>query len=541
MKLVTVEEMRAIEQSADANGLTYAEMMQNAGQGLAQEVEALAFGEGEVRQAFALVGSGNNGGDALVALTALAKRGWRVCAYTLRRKPDDLLTRLAETGAELLRAEEDPAYEALTAQIRAADVLIDGLLGTGVSLPLKPDAAGVLAAANRAISGQPWSPPYVVAVDCPSGVDCQTGEAAPESIPASVTVCMGAVKTGLLKLPAFELAGELRVAEIGLREDLPAWKQISLRALDSDEVQETLPPRALDSHKGTFGTLMVASGSVHYTGAVLLAGRAAYRAGVGLVQMAVPGALHSALAGQFPEATWLLLPNDKGFIAEHASETLFKNLERATALLLGPGMGTEETTGKFLQALLTGKPAGAKSSPAMGFVRSEAQKESPQPLPLPALVLDADALRLLAKQEAWSGQLPPESILTPHPGEMSALTGLSVEEIQADRLGVARKYAAEWGQVVVLKGAFTVIAAPDGRAALVPVASPALARAGTGDVLAGLIGGFRAQGMSAFDAACAGAWIHAQAGLYAAEQVGAEASVLAGDVLQAIPDVMSAF
>lgn len=544
MKLVTVAEMRAIEHEADSNGLSYAKMMENAGHGLAEEIALLAYGElDEKREILALVGSGNNGGDALVALAHLAADGWRARAYLVKRKAegDELLERFKKEGGEILSVETDPGLTQLTAFIETADVLVDGVLGTGVKLPLKPEVAGVLAAANRAISALNW-PPYVVAVDCPSGVDCDSGDAAEETIPASLTVCMAAIKPGLLKFPAFELAGELRVVDIGLTDEIESWGKVSSFVADEDTVEEILPPRLADAHKGTFGTLLVAAGSVSYTGAALLAGKSAYRAGVGLVQMAVPGGVHSALAGHFLEATWILLPNEKGFIAEHAAEVLVKNLGRATALVLGPGFGGEETTQKFIETLLMGNSASRKNLAPMGFIRADAgQPAAEKTLGLPPLIVDADGLRHLAKIKDWAKLLPAETILTPHPGEMAALTGLDKETIQADRLTLALKYALAWGHVVVLKGAFTVIAAPDGRATLIPVATPALARAGTGDVLAGLIGGLRAQGVSAYDAAVAGAWIHAQAGLFAAEKVGAEASVLAGDVMDAIADVLSGF
>jgi len=201
----------------------------------------------------------------------------------------------------------------------------------------------------------------------------------------------------------------------------------------------------------------------------------------------------------------------------------------------------EDTTKIFIENLLKGKQSSKKPSGRIGFVQAGAdKKDEPGPV-LPPLVVDADGLRLLAKIEGWAGLLPAGSILTPHPGEMAALTGLEKDVIQSDRLSVALKYAAEWGQIVVLKGAFTVIAAPDGRATLISVASSALAHAGTGDVLAGIITSLRAQGLPAYDAAVAGAWIHAQAGLIAAEKVGAEASVMAGDVLEAVADVLSGF
>jgi ADP-dependent NAD(P)H-hydrate dehydratase / NAD(P)H-hydrate epimerase len=544
MKLVTVTEMRAIEQEADANGLSYAKMMENAGHGLAEEILALAYGElDEKHEILALVGSGNNGGDALVALAHLAADGWRARAYLVKRKAegDELVERFKKEGGEILLAEKDTDYAQLTVFIETADVVVDGVLGTGVKLPLKQEVAQILEAANNAISNLSW-PPYVVAVDCPSGVDCDSGEAAPEVIPASLTVCMAAIKPGLLKLPAFELAGELRVVEIGLTDEFDAWKKVGHFVADETTVEDILPVRLADAHKGTFGTLLVAAGSVSYPGAALLAGKAAYRVGTGLVQMAVPGAVHTALAGHFPEATWILLPNEKGVTAEHAAEVLLKNLERATALLVGPGLGAEATTQKFIENLLMGNSVTKKVASPMGFVRADAPKlTAEKSTALPPLVVDADGLRHLAKIDGWAKLLPAETILTPHPGEMAALTGLEKDAIQVDRLNIALQFAAEWGQVVVLKGAFTVIAAPDGRATVIPVATPALARAGTGDVLAGLIGGLRAQGVSAYESAVAGAWIHAQAGLYAAEKVGAEASVLAGDVVEAIGDVMSGF
>jgi NAD(P)H-hydrate epimerase len=175
----------------------------------------------------------------------------------------------------------------------------------------------------------------------------------------------------------------------------------------------------------------------------------------------------------------------------------------------------------------------------MGFVKGGEVKTDLKPVSLPAMVFDADGLKLLAKLPDWPKLLPAQTILTPHPGEMSVLTGMPIEEIQKDRLNVARKFSQEWGHVVVLKGAFTVIAAPDGRTTTIPLASPALARAGTGDVLAGLITGLRAQGVDAYDAARSGAWIHAQAGLLAAEFQGSTAAVMAGDVLEAIADVIA--
>lgn len=544
MKLLSVAEMQAVEREADAGGLTYAKMMENAGRGLAEVIRAIFDHQGEHR-ALALVGSGNNGGDALVALARLAENGWTVTAYLVRPRPSDdtLVQRVASAGGEVVSAEQDPDYAHLARLVEAHNLLIDGVLGTGVRLPLKPEVARPLEVVQQALAelaADLHAPlPFVVAVDCPSGVDLDSGEAASEALPADLTVTMAAVKTGLLKFPAYELVGELQVVGIGPLEDLEAWQSVQRRVVEEGWVQRSLPERPLDAHKGTFGTVLGVAGSVNYTGAALLAGAAAYRVGAGLVTLAVPAPLHLALAGHLPEATWLLLPHDMGVISRDAASLVRKNLERVTTLLVGPGLDVEDTTREFLSLLLG---AGVQSRKTRIGFNAEPRQPGPEDekqAGLPPMVFDADGLKLLAKIEGWSERLPDGSILTPHPGEMAVLTGLSKEEIQANRLETAERYAAAWGHVVVLKGAFTVIAAPDGRSAVIPVATPALARAGTGDVLTGLIAGLCAQGVEPFEAAAAGAWIHAQAGLAAREAMGSSASVLAGDVLNAVPDVLT--
>ena len=535
MKLVTVSQMQAIEKEADANGLTYDMMMENAGQGLADVILDLFIEEIEP-EAVALVGPGNNGGDTLIALTALIESGWKARAYLVKRKKDDLIKRFTDAGGEIIGGKD--SFDQLAEAIEVADVLFDGVLGTGIQLPLKKDVAELLSEVNDILDSFDETP-LVVAVDCPSGVDCDTGEVAEETIPADFTITMAAVKQGLVKLPAFEYVGELEVVDIGLPLDLASFKDVNTEVAEGDSIAALLPERPLESHKGTFGTALIAAGSVNYTGAVVLAGEAAYRSGAGLVTLAVPAPLHGALAGQFPEATWILLPHDRGAISSDGVETLTKNFDTASAFLIGPGLGTDASTKEFLESILEGRRAGKKTAQRYGFVHGESEKQEEVELQLPPMIVDADGLKLLAQIKNWHKKLPALSILTPHPGEMSVLTGLSKEEIQEDRQAVALKYAKEWGHVVVLKGAFTLIASPDGHCTLIPVASPALARAGTGDVLAGLIVGLRTQGLDSFDAAIAGAWIHAQAGLYAADDLGTTASVLAGDVLNSVSDVLS--
>lgn len=540
MKLVTVSEMQAIEREANAAGLSYAQMMEHAGRGLA-ELVAGVYGDLKQEGVLGLVGPGNNGGDTLVALAHLAQQGWMASAYLARPRPadDPLLARLQGAGGKIYRADEDAAFEQLAALVGNHAIQLDGVLGTGVRLPLKAEISGVLRVVRLTLD-RLANRPHVVAVDVPSGVDSDSGAAAPDCIPAELTVTMAAIKQGLLKFPAFNLIGKLQVVGIGLPETgagLETWQAVQRMVPDAAWVRAQLPERPPDAHKGTFGTAMVVAGSLNYTGAALLAGQAAYRSGAGLVTLAIPAQLHAPLAGQLPEATWVLLPDDLGVISAGADERLRKNLDRATALLVGPGLGVEDTTAEFIKRLFSGTSQAGRSS--MGFTQPAGGSAKPPPIVLPPAVIDADGLKLLARLPDWSSRVSSPAVLTPHPGEMSVLTGLDKTEIQAGRLEIAERFSRAWGHVVVLKGAFTVVAAPEGRAAVIPVASPALARAGTGDVLAGLIVGLRAQGLDAFPAAVAGAWIHAQAGLHAAQVIGNTASVLAGDVLNAAVDVLS--
>lgn len=540
MKLVTTEQMRAIEREADAKGLTYALMMEYAGTGLADVVDeefAHLKGAGVV----GLVGSGNNGGDTLVALSRLAAKGWKTAAYIVRARPvdDSLQQRLIKEGGIITSVDEDPDFEKLSVLLSNIGVILDGILGTGTKLPLHSEVVDVLRKTKEVLS-YTKNPPPVVAVDCPSGVDTETGESDSACLPATLTVTMAAVKKGLLCFPANKLVGELRIVSIGIDEqglDLDTWREVHRIVADNNIVKSLLPTRPVDAHKGTFGTVLIVAGSINYTGAALLAGEAAYRVGAGLVTLAVPAPLHQVLAGQLPEATWLLLPHELGVIHSKAANIIMENLERVTALLIGPGLGLENTTKDFLACLISANSSAQKGR--IGFTSTIQARNKPVKARLPALVIDADGLKLLDGIPSWNSLLPTLTILTPHPGEMAILTKLSVGEIQANRLEITEEYAKKWGHVVVLKGANTVIAEPGGRSAVIPVATSALARAGTGDVLAGLIVGLRTQGLEAFEAALTGSWIHAQAGLQAAETLGCTAVVLAGDVLDSTVAVIS--
>ncbi len=530
MKYVSVSQMQSIEREADAKGFSYAQMMQKAGQNLADVlIENYEFMAEE--GVLALVGAGNNGGDALVALTRLSEANWGTAAILLRPRPGD------DPVGEAYRLKGGKIYDfsagideaKLSNLLSEHAILLDGVLGTGARLPLKPELAALMAQIKQAVKNAQF-PVTVIAVDCPSGMDCDSGKTAPETLKAERTITMAAIKQGMLTFPANSYCGEIDVVGIGLPEDgktLDAWQAIKSFVPDQAWVHDHLPARPDDAHKGTFGTALVVGGSQAYTGAVWLCGQAAYRIGAGLVRLAVPRSLHPALAGVFPEATWELLPEEEGFISQAAAKQARQAMEHATALVIGPGFGLHASSQSFLDALL----------PIEDSQDNPAGQASPSALP-PA-VIDADGLKLLARLKDWPKRLPPGSVLTPHPGEMALITGLSREQIQADRLGVARRFSQAWGHVVVLKGAFTIIAEPGGATAVIPVASAALARAGTGDVLAGLVGGLRAQGAPGFEAATTAAWIHAHAGLQAAAEHGSQASVLAGDLLPAVITILS--
>ena len=535
IKLFSVSEMQFLEKEASQKGLSYEMMMENAGRGIAEEIE-LAYSQLQSKKVFALVGSGNNGGDALVALSHLASTNWEASAYIVRERPDDdpLISRLLNNHGQIIYGYSDVELNHLKELIESYFVLIDGIFGTGIKLPLKDDIARILSVVNtkNILSAKTL---HIVAVDCPSGVDCDTGEAAIETIPAEITVTMAGMKTGLIKFPAANLTGEIRIASIGSINDLDLFKENKKCILTDEIIKQFLPKRTLDSHKGTFGTALIVAGSVNYTGAAFLAGMAAYKIGAGLVTMAVPAPLHIALSGNFPECTWILLPHEMGVISADAAKVLRKDIRRATALLIGPGFGLEDTTKEFIRNLIC---TNNERKATIGFIHDEINDEESTAIQIP-MVVDADGLKLLSKIDKWYELLPSPSVLTPHPGEMAILTKLSTQEIQGNRIQIAKQYSERWGHVIILKGAYTVIAEPEGQIAVVPVATPALAKAGTGDVLAGLIIGLLAQGVEPYRAACTAAFIHANAGLFAAKRQKNTASVMASDVLNAIPQVIS--
>ena len=552
VKIISVEKSRTLEQKANEGGLTYAHMMENAGRLTAQEILRVAH-KGrtslEGMRVVVLVGPGNNGGDGLVAAHYLSEMRAVVSCYIWQRQiaGDANFRRIEADGLTVIWAEDDLGFEALRTLLAGADVVVDALLGVGVSRPIEGLLAQILQVTRQALAERKepaglvepvplarLAPgPWVVAVDCPTGLDCDSGALDPAALPADLTVTFAYPKTGLLRFPGAEAVGELAVADIGVPPELAG--DVTLELATPAMVRAWLPDRPRSAHKGTFGRALIVAGSVNYVGAAALAGAAAMRVGAGLVTLALPPPIQTAVAAQVPEVTYLLLPHDLGVIASGAVPVLQESMAGYEALLLGPGLTQESETVAFVHALLGLHRQEHRSR--IGFVGSSPAEE-PSGSSLPPLVIDADGLNALAAAEAgeWWKALPPDTILTPHPGEMARLMGdqVTVHEIQSDREGTARRMAVHWSAVVVLKGAFTVVAAPDRPTVVLPFANPGLATAGTGDVLSGAIAGLRAQGLGAFEAAVSAAYLHGLAGELARANLG-DMGLVAGDLVPRLP------
>lgn len=503
--------MRALEAQSEAAGVSTEQLMANAGLAVAQEAWLL-LGTLEDRRITVLVGPGNNGGDGLVAASHLAEWGAGVVCYLLREGPDDAnLQKAIEQGAESQVLSQDTTADAIEASLAGTDLVIDALLGTGArSIEDGSLLACVLDVLVRVRDKTPR--PLVLAVDMPTGVDADGGAPDERAVAADATVALGYSKVGLHLQRGNELAGRVQVVDIGLPvAPEPAAQETHVMTLR--DVRPLLPQRPADSNKGTFGKVMVAAGSRNYVGAAYLSASAAMRGGAGLVTAATPASVYPLIAGRLAEATFLPLPESESgrFYAGSGSE-LAAGLKGYNVLLLGCGIGQDSGT--------------------LGFVRDVLLTlESDD---LETLIVDADGLNNLAQIPRWWESVSLPLVLTPHPGEFGRLTRLEVKDIQSRRLQLAREKAQEWRQVVVLKGANTIVASPDGGAWISPFASAALASAGTGDVLAGLIAGFAAQGLSPLTAAIAAVYVHGATGELLGDQMG-DTGVLAGDILAAIP------
>jgi NAD(P)H-hydrate epimerase len=499
--------MLAVERSADASGLSYDAMMRNAGRGIADWVhEHIPCG----RSVVGLIGSGNNGGDTIIALTWLAQWGLRTTAFLVKPRGDDpLLGEYLLQGGAVVDLSENTNLEFFEAALIPSAVLLDGILGTGLKLPLRGTLLKVMSSVSERVKNS--SDMLKIAVDCPSGVDCDTGEVSEVTIVADHTLYMAAMKQGLLRHPARSYAGELHYIGIGI-EDLSEHLNDDLPVMmDQELIGKILPQRPAHGHKGTFGTCLVIAGSPAFTGAAFLTGKAAYRAGCGLVHMATLQEVYHHLSGQLIEAVWTVLPGNQGAYDPLGADQLRHIILGVDSIVIGPGWGLSASNMAFLAALLDTIPADTPT------------------------LLDADALKLLAELDRWWTRLPDQAVLTPHPGEMSVLTGLDIHEIQANRWAVAMEYAHHWQVNLVLKGAVSVLASQKEGLWINPASDTALATAGSGDILSGVIGGLLAQGVPAHASSVLGVWVHANAGKAAGRRLGTAISVTALDILESLP------
>ncbi|MCB0037533.1 MAG: NAD(P)H-hydrate dehydratase [Anaerolineales bacterium] len=549
MKIFSVAQMAAAEKAADAAGHSYHHMMEIAGHGVAA---AIMEKYDVVNKRFIiLVGPGNNGGDGLVAGRYLVEAGAKVIFYLFKKRDpehDINFKKIQEMGIETLIADFDQRSRVLRLRLNGCDFVIDALLGTGVSRPITGElnsllrqvkaglderaqlmgheaaqAAGranwpALTHVNPELNTQIEQRPQVVAVDCPSGLNCDTGELDPVALTADLTVTFAGPKFGHFRFPGAAACGEIVITDIGIDPKLPAVNDIMVTLATKQLIHTYLPARPLDGHKGTFGRDLIAAGSYEYRGAPVLSGRAAFRAGAGLVALATPEIVRQTCVDQLPEATYPPIDTAE-LLDDTAAQYLLDQLDMYKSVLIGPGLGDAEA---FLMKFLSTLPHEA-----------------------PPTVIDADGLNLLAQREDWPHLLRPNTVLTPHPGEMARLCNIPLSQLkEMNRVTLAQEKAAAWGCVLVLKGAYTVVAAPpnranaDSRCVLIPFANPALGTAGSGDVLAGMIVAFLGQGLQPFEAAVVGAYTHAVAGELARQKLG-EAGVMASDICEAIPHALT--
>ena len=511
MKILTAEQMRAADRrTINELGIPGIVLMESAGRAVVNEIlqrySHLAPGP-----VLVLCGKGNNGGDGLVVARTLLQQGWQVTTVILAEEATiagdarlylDILQRL---GVPLDFAAALAEVETLLARLPQPALIVDALFGTGLSSPLGGQHALAIAWMNRA-------PAPKVAIDIPSGLDATSGAILGSALCADLTVTLAAAKLGQVIYPGVACCGELVVAEIGIPQALLEELAAGI-LLEAGDVRRFLPARPAVGHKGTFGHLLLVAGSRGKSGAAVLAAEAALRSGAGLVTVAAPASLQTTLAIKLTEAMTAPLDEVDGALAGTALAQIAALWQDKKVLALGPGLGRSAATAALVRLVI-------------------------QDCPLP-LVLDADALFALAGHcELLALRPVGTTILTPHPGEMAHLLGVSIGEIEADRVGTARRFAEELGVVLVLKGARTVIAAPDGGILINPTGHAGMATGGMGDLLTGIIAALLCQGAPPLAAAAAGVWLHGSSGDRLRSRFG-EAGLLASDLLAEIPGARS--
>jgi len=503
MKLVTAHQTRAIERSSVDAGISLDELMENAGLAVAGVVRADfeesggAFG----KRIVILIGPGNNGADGFVAGRHLAVWGGNVTAVLCasRNSPDPKRDLAEEAGVSVIDGLAEDGLQLLQQKLETTDAVIDAVLGIGSSRPITEPLSSLLSAVGE-------SEVPVVALDLPTGLNSDTGEFDNAGLPADQTLMLGYSKLGPAVSGDPSVTGEVFVLETGIPGGLDS--QVKTELLTADLAALTHLKRPTDGHKGTFGSTLIIGGSQEYLGAVTMATDAATRSGVGLTFVATPEPAYRQIAGDVPEAMYRSLPvaPDGDIAASEAARIALELSERSKSVTIGPGLGNNANTAEFLTILLS------------------------QIDPTTPLVLDADALNILSKSHQWWERFESPAVLTPHPGEMSRLLGISTQEVQQDRKTAALEAATKFNRVVVLKGSATLIASPDGRLNVSPWVNSGLAKGGSGDVLAGLVGGLLAQQPDdLFEMASLGVFIHGYAADVARRELG-ETGMRATDV-----------
>lgn len=512
MKIVTAAQMKELDrrtiEEAKVPGAT---LMERAGQGVVEAMERTA-GPLSGKTVAVLCGKGNNGGDGFVVARLLRKRGATARVLLLARPGD--LTGDAKTmhrrfvsaaGAKAVSASPPP--DAIRAALAQSDLVVDALLGTGLSAPVQDPYRTAIELVNAA--GRP-----VIAVDLPSGIHADTGAVMGAAVRADLTVTFGLPKPGLYAGAGLDHAGSVEVVDIGIPPSFVSSVGSHLSLITAETARQLIPVRRPSSHKGTYGHAAIIAGSVGKTGAAAMAARAALRVGAGLVTVATPSSVNDTLESKLLEAMTVPMPETRArTLARAGLEELLSFVNARTAVAIGPGLTTHPETVELIHALLP-------------------RLEKPS-------VLDADALNALIGRTSLLEECKAPAILTPHPGEMARLVdGGSARSINEDRIGAAVAFAKARRVLLVLKGARTVVAHPDGRAAVCPTGNPGMATAGTGDVLTGMIVGLLAQGLAPWDAARAGTYLHGLAGDLAAAERGM-AGLTAGDVIEQIPAALT--
>lgn len=503
MKLVTASQMTELEGRAiEEYGISSLLLMENAARGFCDCLEQ-ETGSVKEKEIAVYCGSGNNGGDGFAIARHLSNRGGMVtvvkgfCEEKL--KPD------ARTNFEIVKKMGLPMVSLCEIIGNRFTIVVDALFGTGFHGVPEGQYAEMIESMNQ-------SGAFVASVDIPSGAGSTDGRVVGVCVRADMTVTFGLAKVGQFLYPAKECVGKLYVTDISIPAQVLQNFDTPYDTLD-EELASVLPKREENSHKGTFGKVLAFAGSPGMSGACVLTTLSVLKAGAGMVTAAVPQSIIHVLSEQCREVMTMSLPTDGEQLSAEAEEVLLKKMESQDVLLAGCGLGSSEATKEVLLSVVS-------------------QCKKP-------LVLDADGINLLAGNIHIVKERTAPTVLTPHPLEFSRISGHSMEEIRLNRVAVATNFAQEYGVVLVLKGADTVVAHPDGRVCVCTVSNSGLATAGSGDVLSGIIASLLAQGASAGEAANVGVYLHSRAGLLAREQLGAR-SMLAGDVLLALPEAMMA-